>query len=207
MADDTKAQLKALMVERGMLEKEVEQITSRLNSSHATSGSLLDKEGFPRSDIDVHAVRTDRHRLICLTNDHKSITLRIEKLMHSLHSTTRSSTTSGQQKPNISPAPMAIDSQPSASTPFALIDQVAGDSPASQCFQVGDRVLQIGSVVRLAGTQAGGQLLIAASKVIAENEGMEVAVRVIREGRELHLIIRPQQWSGRGLVGCHFTPI
>ena len=29
------------------------------------SGSLVDSEGFPRSDIDIYAIRTARNRIIC----------------------------------------------------------------------------------------------------------------------------------------------
>lgn len=31
-------------------------------------GHLVDAEGFPRSDIDVYAVRTARNRIICETH-------------------------------------------------------------------------------------------------------------------------------------------
>jgi len=34
-------------------------------------------------------VRTDRNRVICLTNDHKELMGRIERLMHQLHAATR----------------------------------------------------------------------------------------------------------------------
>ena len=28
-------------------------------------GPLVDREGYPRSDIDVYAVRTARHKILC----------------------------------------------------------------------------------------------------------------------------------------------
>lgn len=34
-------------------------------------------------------MRTDRNRVICLTNDHKDVMARIEKLMHELHAAAR----------------------------------------------------------------------------------------------------------------------
>ncbi len=43
------------------------------------------RQGFPRADIDVHAVRRDRHRLACLTNDHKALTERLAQLLAALH--------------------------------------------------------------------------------------------------------------------------
>lgn len=48
-------------------------------------GSLVDEEGFPRSDIDVHAVREARHHLICLQNDYRDAQRRLEELMFRLH--------------------------------------------------------------------------------------------------------------------------
>lgn len=47
---------------------------------------LVDREGYPRGDIDVFQVRQARHRIICLQNDHKSIMSEIEKGLHFLHS-------------------------------------------------------------------------------------------------------------------------
>lgn len=46
-------------------------------------------QGYPRADIDVHAVRTDRQRLICLSNDHKQLTSRIEQQLYALHAAAR----------------------------------------------------------------------------------------------------------------------
>lgn len=40
---------------------------------------LLDKAGFPRSDIDVHAVRIARHDITVLQNDHVVVVARLEK--------------------------------------------------------------------------------------------------------------------------------
>lgn len=70
--------------------------------------SLVDSEGFPRSDIDVHAIRTARHKIICETffvcdqvmdgcdsvslslsglhNDRKALMRVIEEKMFALHS-------------------------------------------------------------------------------------------------------------------------
>ena len=44
-------------------------------------GSLTDGHGFPRTDVDVHTVKTQRHRINCLQTDHKKLLLTIEKLM------------------------------------------------------------------------------------------------------------------------------
>lgn len=46
-------------------------------------------QGFPRSDIDVHAARIDRNKVIVLTNDHKAISEQIEEALHRLHEAAR----------------------------------------------------------------------------------------------------------------------
>ena len=52
------------------------------------SAPLVDAEGFPRADVDVHATRTARHRLACLNTDHKALMEEIEKGLHALHAGT-----------------------------------------------------------------------------------------------------------------------
>ena len=46
---------------------------------------LVDRDGFPRQDIDVYQVRHARHKIICLQNDHKAIMKEIEEGLHQIH--------------------------------------------------------------------------------------------------------------------------
>lgn len=52
---------------------------------------LVDSDGFPRADIDVHAVRISRSELKKLENDHKVMMMRIEKALHVIHAATPAS--------------------------------------------------------------------------------------------------------------------
>ena len=63
--------LQALMRKKDALEAEAESLTEQLSASNmgGTSGPLVDREGFPRADIDVHATRLLRNRLACLNTD------------------------------------------------------------------------------------------------------------------------------------------
>ena len=45
----------------------------------------MDEDQFPRSDIDIVAVRTSRQQLICLTNDMRGVMERIEVALFKLH--------------------------------------------------------------------------------------------------------------------------
>lgn len=46
---------------------------------------LVERDGFPRNDIDVHQVRHARHQIICLQNDLKALMLDIERGLHDVH--------------------------------------------------------------------------------------------------------------------------
>lgn len=48
-------------------------------------GPLVDEEGFPRSDIDVHAIRDARHQLACLKTDYRELQRRLEDILFRIH--------------------------------------------------------------------------------------------------------------------------
>ncbi|KAG2452197.1 hypothetical protein HYH02_003228 [Chlamydomonas schloesseri] len=95
------------------MESEIADISERLNAPGmpGLKGSLLDKQGFPRSDVDVAAVRRDRHRLICLTNDHRVLSDRLAGLLGELHTAMREQAAAAAATP--SPAAAAAP-QPAA---------------------------------------------------------------------------------------------
>ena len=86
--------LRGLMGERDALEREMSEIAELLGASNlgGVSGSLLDSEGFPRADVDVHATRTMRHALACLSTDHKELMGRIERDLWAMHAESCAST-------------------------------------------------------------------------------------------------------------------
>lgn len=59
-----KVQLKDLALKRESIEGDIALRSERLEASGVgRSGSLVDKEGFPRADVDVAGVRFDRQRI------------------------------------------------------------------------------------------------------------------------------------------------
>jgi paraquat-inducible protein B len=48
--------------------------------------SLVDLDGFPRSDVDLFAVRGARNQVSCLSNDLKDINQKIDQALQNLHS-------------------------------------------------------------------------------------------------------------------------
>lgn len=70
----------SLMKEKDTLEKAILDITELLTAPGmpGVKGSLVDEEGFPRSDIDLFEVRKLRNRLACLQTDHTNLMKKIE---------------------------------------------------------------------------------------------------------------------------------
>lgn len=222
-----KAQLKDLMSKKDKIEQDVNDITARLNAPGmpGLSGSLLDKEGYPRADIDVASVRADRHRLVCFTNDHKDLMKQIDKMLVQLHEAARTqhgSPAPPALAPSTQPAQapkalqeanaMEVEEQvPVASTtgaaasqlrPFAVIDEITEGSPAATAgLQLGDQLCKFGDVI----SSGGGELQRVAA-VLAAHENVAVEALVLRHGEPHALQLTPQRWAGRGLLGCHLRP-
>ena len=107
-------------------------------------GSLLDAEGYPRSDIDLYAVRTARNRVICeslfgywmlyslppchyvkgLRNDHKVVMQAVEQKLYAIHAEARES---GEAKNEEG----ASSSGVSMAKAFAKVNSVTEGSPAA----------------------------------------------------------------------------
>ncbi|KAK6944348.1 Nas2, N-terminal [Dillenia turbinata] len=193
------------------------------------SGNLVDSEaiillhwlqysigfsGFPRSDIDIPTVRADRRRLSELRNDHKDITEKINQnieLLHSARLAPTSSTKDSDSSPvdAIGSASMndgllndsssAMDVDIIVSIPFALVDEIADASPASEDgLQLGDQIVKFGSV------ESGENLLARLASEAQTNQGHPIPVVVVRQGAHVNLAVTPRTWRGRGLLGCHF---
>jgi 26S proteasome regulatory subunit N4 len=87
--------------------------------------------------------------------------------------------------------------------PFALVNGVAPDSPASTAGLLrGDKILQFGDI-----TSSVKDSLSSIGKLVMESEFKSVRVRVLRNDEKVALIVTPMQWTGKGLLGCHLTPL
>ena len=219
-----RAALRELIAKKDRLEAEAEAITEQLSASNmgGVSGPLIDAEGFPRADVDVHATRTLRHRLACLNTDHRSLMGQIERGMHELHAAAApppaaAAPAARPPQPAAAAAPAASSAPPSGSgsaptavlngdaaqlKPFALIDTIDPAGPAASAgLRLGDRLLRFGNVH--ADNHDG---LRALARLTQRSEGGEVPVIVQRDTEQVELRLRPRTWSGPGLLGCHLTP-
>uniref|UniRef100_A0A8C7CWC4 26S proteasome non-ATPase regulatory subunit 9 n=2 Tax=Oncorhynchus kisutch TaxID=8019 RepID=A0A8C7CWC4_ONCKI len=158
-------------------------------------GPLVDAEGFPRADVNVYQIRTARHSISCLQNDHKAIMVEIEEALHRLHAREKAKRDQDQAE--------SMEQEVTLPSPFARVDAVSQGSPACQAgLRVNDEIIAFGSV----NTRTFQNLQNIAS-VVQHSEGKPLSVTVIRNGQKTQMGLTPQQWSGRGLLGCNIVPI
>ncbi|XP_053557727.1 26S proteasome non-ATPase regulatory subunit 9 [Bombina bombina] len=162
-------------------------------------GPLVDRDGYPRTDVDLYQVRTARHNIICLQNDHKAIMIDIEEALHSLHAREKKK----QEKDEAEAQAEALRQHQPLPSAFARIDTVTPGSPASMSgLQVGDELIEFGSV-----NTNNFQSLQNIATVVQHSEGKPLSVTVVRDGKSVHLGLTPQRWSGKGLLGCNIIPL
>jgi len=208
--------LRDLNRQREAIEEELATLTEALGAANmgGVTGALVDREGFPRADVDVHTTRTMRHRLACLNTDHKALMQMLESRLHALHAATAGERGAGgvsaaraepsRAPPQVAPAapsPMAngdADSMPS----FARIASVTAGGPAAAAgLQAGDELVRYG---HLDSTNHDG--LRAVARLTGRSEGGAISLAVRRAGETLAISLAPHRWEGPGLLGCHLVP-
>ncbi|XP_068461448.1 26S proteasome non-ATPase regulatory subunit 9 [Clinocottus analis] len=162
-------------------------------------GALVDSEGFPRADVNVYQIRTARHSISCLQNDHKAIMVEIEEALHKLHAREKAK----REKDEPGAQGEGMEQQVTLPPPFARVDAVTQGSPACGAgLRVGDEVIEFGSV-----NTKNFQNLQNIASVVQHSDGKPLRVTVIRDGQKAQMSLTPQRWSGRGLLGCNIVPI
>eukprot|EP00731_Ephydatia_muelleri_P009557 Em0005g143a len=178
----------------------------------------IDAEGFPRSDIDLYAVRTARNRVICLRNDHKIVMAAVEKKIHDMHAEARESGKATNEQ-------TARQSGVPVSKAFAKINSVTDGSPAALAgLQVGDAIVEFGTLNAANFSALSDLALIAQHSVEASAPFLfcfffffrklhfinvfhpppskrPVRVTVNRNGTAVGLFLTPRPWGGKGVLG------
>ena len=91
LIQSTKDSLKTMNAKRQSLEMELDAIVSELTDDSkgdpmGVDTPLVDKEGYPRADIDVYRARSLRGRLAVIRSDHKDLMKDIERTLQQLAS-------------------------------------------------------------------------------------------------------------------------
>lgn len=180
---------------------------------------LVDREGYPRADIDVAGVRTARVHILRLRNDLKALLGEMEQVVHrGLPREEAGATANGAEEeagPDQASA-MEVDAQ---EKPFARVDAVAPNSPANEAVSAlspssrhvtsqlnalpaqnllrEDLILSLGTV-----SFADPNTLPAVAALVGRSEGIALPVVVLRAGVKTELTLTPRSgWGGRGLLG------
>jgi len=85
-SEQLRQELLKLNADRGKLEKEIKDYQAILSSQNVSSSEpLVDSEGYPRNDIDVHQIRLARNKIVCLQNDCRALMRTIESKLYEYH--------------------------------------------------------------------------------------------------------------------------
>ncbi|KAJ1944910.1 putative 26S proteasome regulatory subunit, partial [Linderina pennispora] len=181
--------------QKDALESELRDLELQLRTHGVTrTEALVDKDGFPRADIDVTSIRQIRTSLIYKQNDLKALMAEIEASLLVLHQNTRSEPSESADPPR--------------RRAFARVNTTAPNSPAADAgLRVGDAIVSFGSANAL-----NHERLQRLARICSESEGLEVGVQVERviDGQPtvVNLMLTPRRgWGGAGLLGCHVVPI
>lgn len=195
---------RALMSQKENIEAELDAQFSILKTNNIDMTTpLVDREGFPRADVDLYAIRHARKRINELRNDYKAVMSEIETALQAVYdpSTVASSpTASGEVVQRTS----STDSAESLLA-FARVDGVAPSSPAAEAgLRREDLILKFGSLARSSFTANSLQPL---ADLVSVNENRELQVIISRSEETMSLKLIPRKgWGGRGMLGCHIVP-
>ncbi|XP_004690775.1 PREDICTED: 26S proteasome non-ATPase regulatory subunit 9 [Condylura cristata] len=199
----TVGDVQALIRRKEEIEAQIKANYDVLDSQRGVGMSepLVDGEGYPRADVDLYRVRTARHNIACLQNDHKAVMRQVEEALHQLHARGKE-----KQARDLAEAQAEAASRcpgPSTAPPFASISSISPGSPASEAgLQVGDQVVEFGSV-----NARNFQSLHNVRSVVQRSEGKALDVTVVRGGERQQLRLVPKRWAGKGLLGCNIVPL
>lgn len=197
--------LRALEEERRALEVEAANLTAALQEAAGdagVTGKLVDAQGFPIPDIDLHQVATHRKRLAEIRTDHTRLTNGLAEALAELHSGVAPAPRPPPKTPTPTVGMREGAAQPGGVVkwggPFALVTDVAEGSPAAAAgLKVGDQICELGGALEVTDV----------ARVVGKFEGRPLRLEVLRQGAEEKLELVPRQWSGAGLLGCQLRPL
>lgn len=204
---------RSLMAQRDALELEAFALSEDLQSPGPNGeppagikDPLVDREGFPRNDIDLFAVCEKRQRLAVINTDHKALMRQIEREMKNVYTTIEvlPSPPSQQQQEQVSN--IHIQAKDVHYTAFAIINEILDGSPAKESGLIdGDKLISFGTVSAKAGSDAINML----PEIVRSNMNKPISLKISRSsnGGLIDISITPKVWGGRGVIGCHFSPI
>ncbi|EEB07485.1 26S proteasome regulator [Schizosaccharomyces japonicus yFS275] len=207
---------KELEARKKEIEKELEtQETVLLRENVNMDTPLITVDGFPRSDIDVAAIRIARSKINALKNDHRQVEQELLELLPQLFQQSQSppqreQTKSVEPESLFSPSTqIESESTGTATVPtlgryptFCYVDAVSPGSPIQEAgVCLGDEIVRFGTATQMSDL----------SVAVQANENKPISVMLARDqGNGSHtlvtLLVTPRRWNGPGLLGCHLMP-
>jgi 26S proteasome regulatory subunit N4 len=192
----TQEQVLGLIKRKDEIEAELLGIVEELNSpgqdgkpAVGLKGNLVDREGFPRNDIDIMRITTSRNRHAILNTDLAELMKQIEHKLHELHASV--------------PKPQSTGKRENFDDPFLKVNTCQEGSPAHDSgLREGDLVTKLSALT--AGQFARERFPSVAAQVV---EGKPIRVHVLRNGEYMTFSLTPRKWNGQGLLGCHLVEI
>ncbi len=98
--------------------------------------------------------------------------------------------------------PKSVIQQEPELPPFAKIETVLKNSPAMEAGLLkGDLIFKFGTI-----DYSNNRKLKALGELVANARSTGIILNVGRNNKKISLKLHPRQWSGKGLVGCTFSP-
>ncbi|UJR28601.1 hypothetical protein I4U23_009834 [Adineta vaga] len=196
-------ELLVLVKQKDDIENELNELGNELKSQGdiGMTGELVDREGYPRNDIDLVRVRQARQRIICLQNDHKALMKQIEAGLIQIHEN------SSNNSSNTTDSTATISSQTTLlnKEPFLRVDIVSNESPAQIAgLQVGDLICRIGTI-----RKDNFRTMQDVASLVNNSENRTITLLIQRSNtkEQQTVSLTPKKWSGNGLLGCKLTPL
>ena len=128
-----------------------------------------------------------------LKNDLKSVLELLEKKLQQQFS--------NQER---QPAPVTAAPNVEQLVPFALVTEIADESPAEKAgLQLQDKIVYFDDIYA-----ANHNRLQAIAGRLKQRQDQKVRVLVLRDGKKVHLELVPSDnWLGNGLLGCRLVPL
>ena len=220
---DKREELLKLDKERKKLEEKIFNLTDYLNQPGmpGVDGSLIDKEGFPKAGLDLVAIRTARHDLICTQNDLKNLMEKIEKKMmtyfEEINNNRKEDESNEEEKNSISNIKQEATTGACAEDqnnnkmgenikePFAKVISVENGSPADEAgLKADDSIINFNGILFKG---ASNNPLVTLSDIVKSKIGEQIPISLVRKNKEnilelVRLNIIPHTWNGRGVLGC-----
>ncbi|XP_022658486.1 26S proteasome non-ATPase regulatory subunit 9-like isoform X2 [Varroa jacobsoni] len=194
---DHELNVRNLMVVKVNIEQKINILGGVLSTNGVgMTEPLVDRDGYPRNDIDVYQVRKARHDIICLQNDLKEVTRKIEEGLHRLHAERAESGATSTSE---------TDAETRRLKAFARISSVERGSPADQAgLRSEDLITNFGSIHI---DNFNGMMSIAG--LVQNSIGKALKIRLLRglSLAQYDILLVPKSWSGQGVLGCKIVPL